>query len=379
MKIGFICGKTSEKCLDESLVKKIPKKYRIYDLIHTDVALAYLIKEKFPDIQVDIILPRDISNQRLQKNDINFPIGYDVINAINDDPYITKFNGKSGIDKLDKIYKNKKNKIFPSYEFMNFIWDKKKYLQVFQKNNIPISPTIFIKNNIQKKKLLQKIQKYKWKEFIIKPIGGTSSLGLDKFKLSNCLKDISNLNEYFEENNEIYKEYLVQELITGFRKYGEIKSFWINGKYSYAVNIIDRTNKDDFIDNDPNYKVQELIDPKVVQEITKIGKKIIETIPKISFNKKKYIPAMVRIDFTCCLHNKKFSPSNYFVNEIESDIAGTYINYPNIKYPMLEVMADTYVKKAKDLLPSSSALKKRNIRSKKKYIKKSKKRSLKSK
>ena len=29
-------------------------------------------------------MPKDISNQRLQQNDINFPIGYDLINAIND-------------------------------------------------------------------------------------------------------------------------------------------------------------------------------------------------------------------------------------------------------------------------------------------------------
>ena len=154
-------------------------------------------------------------------------------------------------------------------------------------------------------------------------------------------KRLSELKVYFEENNEFYKNYLVQELITGFGEYGEIKSFWIDGEYSYAVNTIDR--------GEDNYLVKEIIDPRVVREITKIGKRVMEVIPKISFNRKKTIPAMVRIDFTCCLHNKKISPSNYFVNEIESDIAGTYINFPNVKYPMLEVMADTYVKKAKEL------------------------------
>ena len=157
MKIGIICGKTSEECLDKQLVKKIPKKYKIHGLIHTDVALAYVMKEKFPDIQVDIIFPKDISNERFQKNDINIPIGYDIINAINDDPPIKKFTGKSGIDKLDKIYNNKKNKIFPSYEFMSFIWDKKKYLQLLHKNKIPISPTIFIKDTVNHKKLITQI------------------------------------------------------------------------------------------------------------------------------------------------------------------------------------------------------------------------------
>ena len=83
---------------------------------------------------------------------------------------------------------------------------------------------------------------------------------------------------------------------------------------------------------------------------------------------------MVRIDFTCCLNNKKFSPSNYFVNEIESDIAGTYINFPNVKYPMLEIMADTYIKKAKDLL-SPQIVSKNEKKTKKKIKKKIKKKT----
>ena len=44
------------------------------------------------------------------------------------------------------------------------------------------------------------------------------------------------LDEYFDEENKYYDEYLVQEKIDGFTKYGEIKTFWIDGKLSYAVN-----------------------------------------------------------------------------------------------------------------------------------------------
>ena len=341
MKIGIICGKTSEEYLNKSVVKPIPKKYKINGQIHTDVALGYIMKNSFPDIDIDIIMPKDISNERLQKNDINIPIGYDIINAINDDPPIKKFTGKSGIDKLDKIYNNKKNKIFPSYEFMSFIWDKKKYLQLLHKNKIPISPTIFIKDTVNHKKLITQIHKNKWSEFIIKPIGGTTGYGVGKFKTKDCLRDNWNLKDYFEENNEFYSEYLVQELITGFHDYGEIKSFWIDGKFSYAVNILDRGEDD--------YKVEEIIDYKVLKELIKIGEKVVEVIPKVKFNRKNVLPAMIRIDFSCCLKNKKYNAKNYFVNEIESDIAGTYINFPNVKYPMLEVMADTYVKKVKEV------------------------------
>ena len=342
MKIGIICGKTSEECLDKSLVKKIPKKYKINGEIHTDVGLAYLIKQSFPDIEIDVIMPKDISNRRLQKNDINIPIGYDIINAINNDPPVKKFTGKSGIEKLDKIYSNKRNKIFPSYDFMSFIWDKKKYLQLLHKNKIPINPTIFIKDTVNHKKLISQIHKNKWSKFIIKPIGGTTSYGVGKFTTRDCLSDNLILKDYFDENNEFYSEYLVQELITGFFDYGEIKSFWIDGKFSYAVNILDR--------GDDDYTVEEIIDRKVLNEIIKIGNRVVDVITKIKLKKNSVLPAMIRIDFSCCLKNKKYSAKNYFVNEIESDIAGTYINFPNVKYPMLEVMADTYVKRAHSLI-----------------------------
>ena len=134
---------------------------------------------------------------------------------------------------------------------------------------------------------------------------------------------------------------MVQELIIGFIQYGEIKSFWIDGKYSYAVNIIDRGEDD--------YTVEEIIDRKIINKLITIGEKVINCMPKVRFKNKSVTPAMVRIDFTCCSGNKKYSPNNFFVNEIESDIAGTYINFPNVKYPMLEVLADVYIKKIREL------------------------------
>ena len=81
----------------------------------------------------------------------------------------------------------------------------------------------------------------------------------------------------------------------------------------------------------------------------KIGEKIFKILPKIPFNKKKTLPVLIRIDFACCKKNKNQKATNYFVNEIESDIAGLYINFPNIKYPALEVLANTYIQKAYEL------------------------------
>lgn len=343
MRIGIITGKDDEISLHKEANKLVPKKHYVNGNVQTDIALAYIMKQKFVGFTVDIITPKEITNQRLKKNDINFIIGYDVINVINDDPPVKKFSGQKGLEKLDKIYKLKSNNVFPSYPFLSFLWSKKEYLQHLQKYKIPISPTIFIKKNITVNNLLKKIREKKWKNFIIKPIGGTIAYGLGIFNTQECINDYDKLKDYFKEENQFYDEYLVQEKIEGFSEYGEIKTFWIDGKLSYAVNTPGAT------DPGETYVVKEVIQPDVLNHCEKIGNKIMEVLPKITFNKKKSLPVLIRIDFACCKNNKKMDPKNYFVNEIESDIAGLYINFPNIKYPALEVLANTYVQKAYEL------------------------------
>ena len=51
---------------------------------------------------------------------------------------------------------------------------------------------------------------------------------------------------------------------------------------------------------------------------------------------------------------KVFFPANplkrYFLNEVEHQDAGSYVNFENVKYPYVQVMADTFVKKAYELV-----------------------------
>jgi len=100
---------------------------------------------------------------------------------------------------------------------------------------------------------------------------------------------------------------------------------------------------------DETYVVKGKVNQEVLIHCEKIGKKIFEILPKIPFNQKKTIPVLIRIDFACCKKNKGQKAINYFVNEIESDIAGLYINFPNITYPALEILANSYVQKAYEL------------------------------
>ena len=89
----------------------------------------------------------------MKKNDINFILGYDYISSLNESPYIKKFAGVEGSNKIADMYASPSSKIFPSFNFLSFIWDKKRYLQHLQKHNIPISETIFFKGNQNHMKL----------------------------------------------------------------------------------------------------------------------------------------------------------------------------------------------------------------------------------
>ena len=72
MNIGFIVGKDDEVYVDDFLYDMTPKKYLQYENLHTDVAICMVIKKSYPDVSVDIILPQDVSLERLKKNKVNF-------------------------------------------------------------------------------------------------------------------------------------------------------------------------------------------------------------------------------------------------------------------------------------------------------------------
>jgi hypothetical protein len=346
MKIGFIVGKTNEIHHNAALKKITPKKYLVdtYNKkkqLHVDVAIAMTVKTRFPGVTVDIIMPKEITLQRLQKNDINFVLGYDYITTIEQDPWVAKFVNDPQL--LLDIYKNPKSKVFPPYKHQDFIWDKKKYLTKFKKSNIPISPTIFVKGSVTIPKLLAQISSYKWKQFIVKPIGGCEGHGCGFFTTKEIVAEPTKLMDYFIENAEIYEEFLVQRLTDGFKKYGEVKSFWIEGEYNYAILTKDVPYGDSI--------VTPMTDQKILPTCKALGEKVTKAIPKLIFNGKKTDPVMTRIDMICCLDNKPQSSLKYYLNEIEEGgLAGTYTDFKQITFPIVEVLAAAYVRKANELI-----------------------------
>lgn len=336
MKIGFIVGRNDEICNDKLLYSKTPKKYLVNNELHVDVAIAMTVKLYYDNIKVDIIKPNELSITRLKKNDVNFPLGYDIINYNIGVPYVKKFNNDSGYNKLLQIYKSKNSKIFPPYKHLEFIWNKDKYMKYY-KNKIPINPTIIVNKNKNIQTLIKDIQSKKWNTFIIKPIGATTADGFTKFILSD--KDLYiKLNEYFDSN--YYSKFLIQELINGFTKYGEIRMYWIDNKYSYSVNTIDKGYE---------YIVKPVTNKDRLSICKSIGETVIDKLPPIIINNKKIKPVMIRTDMVCCLNNNPLSSNQYYLNELEYQDAGTFTNFENINYPIVKILADTFVKKSYEL------------------------------
>lgn len=348
MKIGFIVGKTNEVSDDRDLKKITPKKFladTFYkkNQLHIDVAIAMTVKTKFTGHQVDIILPKEISLQRLKKNDINFVLGYDYISTIEEDPWVPKFSGLTGKQLLIDIYKNPESKVFPPFKHQEFIWNKKKYLTKFKNAKIPINPTIFVKGSVNIPKLLAQISSYKWQQFIVKPIGGCEGHGCGFFITKDIVAEPTKLVSYFIEQSDFYEEFLVQRLTEGFKKYGEVKSFWVGGEYNYAIVTKDVPYGDSI--------VKPLTDKKILEKCLELGSKVNKAIPKLEFNGRKTMPVMTRVDLVCCLDNKALSSYDYYLNEIEEGgLAGSYTDFKQITFPFVEVLSDAYVRKARELL-----------------------------
>lgn len=365
IRVGWIIGKDNDLVEDpkyvgdQSLYKDVPKIYRVsretneYLLedeeagpetgaVHVDVAIPWYIQKKYDDIECDLILPDDITLERLQSNDVNFIIGYDLINCY--------FENEDRIKKVGHALKNCGN-IWPTYEFQEHIYMKSKYMSVCKKAKIPMAPTIYCKkSNRSAQKLLDEMVARGWKEFVIKLSFSAFSLGFLKCTVARCQKNIKVLEKYFEENKDS-PEFIVQEAIKGFKDHWETRGFWWNNEMQYCIgNFAAVVSKDggEIITNEPPAEFKE-----AVQEI---GKKAVETLPPMKNKHGAVIkPFLIRTDIGCStskIHDKNYNwdpkVKTFFLNEIE--YGGTNYFTRHLSFDCIPMWAEKYAQKARDIM-----------------------------
>lgn len=338
-RIGFIIGKDGEDLIHSTKgFEMVPEEYRWGPKrrIDVDVAIPYWIKKNY-DVEIDIIDPEEISKKRLKKNDLNFCIGFDVITG--------KWLGWK-LPELEKqareIFKqSRKYKIYPSWRLQNFVYRKGTYLKKFEKAGIPIAPTFLLRSTGKfdigrSTRILNKIQKHGWEFFIIKPELGAGSVGFQKMETAKTSpkKLLKYLNKYRKE----FPGFMVQQAMDGFYKFWELRLWWYNGKFAYAIankaKVVTGT-KEIIAKNPPK---------KQVEQCKKIAKKIFPLLPQIKYRGKTAPPVMIRTDFGCCQGNT-LDKNKYFLNEFELQAANYFTQHT--KFPVIEEGGKAFVKKFK--------------------------------
>ena len=310
VKIGLVCwrqgGGTNDyiKPAKQPWLKnvKIVQKGQYKGLIPFEKALQAALLYKYDDVEVTFINKFD--EKLLEKNDVNFLVSLNLLAAWE--------KSDAEYKRVEKLMQKSSLNFYPNLKEQFFLFDKGDYLEYYQKKGIPIAPTFVVRGDRNPKKILAKVRKEGWKSFVLKPHRAYANIGIGKFDVNDIAeKEVSK----FLTKNKKFPAFVCQEVMNGFAKFWEIKSFWINGEFKYyvAMKAADKVFSESKIYGS-NPEEFGKVSPKVLKDIKQMGKKIVDMFPKM--NKHSQPPLYLRIDFGCCRDNTMDGES-YFLNEVE--------------------------------------------------------------
>jgi len=364
-RVGFIIGKefdfvdTADSPVDTAFLRDLPPALRTrpaprftwpgmaappQDQISADMAIAWYAHKHYPDIAVDFILPEDVTLNRLQSNLCNFIVGYDVLDAMCEGPV------KLAV--VTDAFKMCGN-IMPSWEVQESIYVKSGYMKEAARLGVPMAPTIFaIKGNREPQSLLQEIKARGWQQFVTKQSYGFGSAGFKRLSVQECEENPGILEEYFETHSEC-PEYVVQEFIEGFCRNWEVRCFWFNGEFKYA--IANRAAVSCVEGEKVGVIGEDEIPPEALEAAKRIGKQALEALPQLTTPAGQPIGmTLIRTDIGCAdskVHDKdtRWDPDvkTYFLNEIE--YGGTTYFPRVLKFDAIPMWAEMYVSKALEI------------------------------
>jgi len=371
IRVGFICGKDTDfvehpgkgpkytNIGDPSFLKDMPDKWRVdpksheYFMkcppgtkgqAHCDVALAWYIQKHNKDIEADIITPEELTLERLEKNDVNFTLGYNGVNiAVEGDPagYATKM----------KAFKKSKN-LFPTWAQEEFLLYKSNYMKACMADGVPMAPTIFaMKNHRSPTHLLEQIKARGWKTFVMKQSESGFCLGFMKLTVERCEHDPSILANYFSDYAHC-PEYVVQEAIEGFTRNFETRCFWWKGKFLYAIAnmaaVSTKDSKEHIVTGDD-------IPKEFLENAKRVGRQAIQALPPMKLpNGKTVDQILLRTDIGCCdseLHDNTYNwnpnKKTFFLNEIEPNSTTYFVRW--LKFDCVPLYGKLYARSAREI------------------------------
>lgn len=271
-----------------------------------DVSVGMYLKEYYGDLfTIDIIPYKEISYERLQRNDLNFMLICDLLEVFHNE------KDKGLYETIKKALTTSRN-IYPPYNFQKFVNEKQNYLNFLEKKGISVIPTLYIPESdfSDTDNIYNKIIRKGWDQIIVKPTNGQESKDFYKFKCTandrkNCISEIEKYLTKIKSKN--YPGILFQKYIDGFDKNNpEIRMYYINGEYKYSVITTDIKV------SLPKQEKGTLTVPNL-EKLKRFSKYILNKLPEIKIRGKKLPKVLIRIDIAC---NKGFQKP-WIVNEIE--------------------------------------------------------------
>merc|ERR1712096_592725 len=209
--------------------------------IPTDYAVGLFMKHAYAnkDVKVDMILPHEVNPERLKKNDINFMMIYDTLEAFHTDKTKDK-----------KIYKMVKkcletcDNVYPPHSYAKLIYSKIEYYNFLMANNVSIAPALTMPSAEYKKlgaekgrqKIIDHAKAEDWESFICKPVLGMEGIDAEFFTPGQRVK----LNKYLERCMNKYPGIVMPngkklpKLLTRIDM-----GYIVDGKYSPFVNEVE--------------------------------------------------------------------------------------------------------------------------------------------
>lgn len=329
----FEWAKTAEKKFGCARDEQNPQKYGRYG-IPTDVAIgAYMqhaLEQK--DVEVDFIMPKEITKERLKSNDLNFMLIYDILEAFHTD----KTKGRTVYNNLKKCLLEAKN-VYPPREYQEFIYSKINYYNYLQEKKVDVLPTFTMTEKeyraLGHEAALQRVFDFQARErlgpIIGKPVYGQEGKDIEWFEAGDRVL----LSSFLKRSMNKYPGLVFQQMVKGFgdnTKIPELRMYYMGNEYKYSVCAIESNGKCFF---HPEAEGGTLKAP--LSKLKAVTQKILKKLPAIVMPNGVRLPRLItRLDMGFVVDGK-YRP---FVNEVEF-VPSLYSEYKPLRKELLGYIA----------------------------------------
>lgn len=346
IRLGIMTGKNFDPVPPGTQDKNYPERFKYKNntgpnaagwggQFHIDVSTGLKIARLHPDIfEIDLMTGTEINEKRAKRNHLNLNFWYDV--------GVSMLSGnKKHVAEVMKVHKDPDCRLWPSWDYYDWILYKTRYMKQCIKAGIPMIDTIFIDNGFDPKAVLRQVQAKGWDKFFVKPAHWSFfGSGAIHGKLQDFIDDPSKLETYAKENKTM-KEFLVQPytLKPNGNVFDEVRNFFIDGEWAYSV-YTDGTDYEGFYEQPagPLKEACKALAVRVYEEVKKAAK----------WQGKPINTLLNRIDIGVVPDKSKKAGFRVFLNEIELEMTTWLARY--CPFNLCERMAEASVKKSRELL-----------------------------